>query len=253
MRSGLPTAPFDLSIDVRTNTIEVMTDSRAAFESFAAERNLAVTDRMRVVLVPELIKPAANIYGGLSVTGCTSGFTVKVYGGATIYGITTAGHCSNTQSYQSVSLPLYREYYRRNGDAQWHTTPGFSERNWIKDGLWDSYTPYYRIITAKTYWSDQPIGGTVCKYGKMTYYDCGTITAKNIAPGYVPDAQPVFIRAHNANNVNMVDGGDSGGPVFLGGSAYGTISGAINSIDLVYGEVGYMEDGLEAAVITYDP
>ena len=89
-------APFDLSIDVKRNMIEIRVESIDAFDRWASANSIALPPSADIRRVEAIARPAANIYGGLSLTvqGCTSGFSVRKAG--TGDGITTAGHCGNT-------------------------------------------------------------------------------------------------------------------------------------------------------------
>lgn len=64
----------------------------------------------------KIVAPAVNIYGGLTGTGCTLGFTVNSNTG--LRGVTTAAHCGNTQSASGVSLPFKFEWYTGSSDVQ---------------------------------------------------------------------------------------------------------------------------------------
>ncbi len=61
-----------------------------------------------------------TIYGGGTLTTCTAGFSVISSGGT--YGITTAGHCGNTQAYEGRALTYRAEHAGALGDMQWHTS-----------------------------------------------------------------------------------------------------------------------------------
>jgi hypothetical protein len=113
-------------------------------------------------------RPGADIYGGLALSTCTSGFSVRHNSSGSL-GIVTAAHCPNSQSYLGSSLPFQSEAWGGWYDQQWHTAPGFVVRNWMYDG---SGT---RSITSRTLWGYQYVGEFVCKYGKTTGYGCGTI------------------------------------------------------------------------------
>jgi hypothetical protein len=240
-------APFDLSIDVKRNMIEIRVESIDAFDRWASANSIALPPSADIRRVEAIARPAANIYGGLSLTvqGCTSGFSVRKAG--TGDGITTAGHCGNTGVYNGTNLPFQGEALHDTFDIQWHTTPGYTDQNWIK---WQP-SGTTRSITGRVFWVNQPIGATICKYGKTTEYDCGEITAKNIALGFVPSSDMTFIQAHRAG-VDLTEGGDSGGPVFVSGEAWGTIcaSSGTGLLDTVYMAEDYIETGLNVTVKT---
>ena len=135
--AGPGTRPFDLNVDVFRNVITLEAASFAALDSFLDSRSLELLNTAEVVLVGSLSKPAANIYGGLALSPCTSGFSVKNSAG--LKGIVTAGHCDNSVSYSGMSLPYEGGSFTGSNDEQWHTAPGFTVKNWLiieNDCLW---------------------------------------------------------------------------------------------------------------------
>jgi hypothetical protein len=232
--------PFDAGINVLQNTIDVETTSQQALSTWMAAHNVAMPSSARVRLVAALPRPLTNIYGGLSLAGgggfCTSGFGVVDAGGTR--GITTAGHCSSVENYQGVDLPFISGNYGGSYDVQWHTAPGFTVVNSVADDTG------FRSITSKTYWSSQSVGAFVCKYGIVTGYGCGTIARKDDIPSCIPGARPVWVRV-SVGGAN----GDSGGPVYLQNSAYGTISCGDASV-IIYDAVDFVEGGVGVTVLT---
>lgn len=167
--------------------------------------------------------PAVEIYGGLSLTTCTSGFNVNGSGGAE--GVSTAGHCQNSQSYNGTNLPWQAGQTSGSTDAQWHTTPGFTDPNKIR--VTSSGTT--RNVTSRETLSQMVENEAVCKYGKTTLYDCGEIDIVPFDPGdgCVPSSANTYVYVvPNPNAGDMGDPGDSGGPVFHGNPAraYGTMT-----------------------------
>jgi hypothetical protein len=156
-----------------------------------------------LIEVKSLPQNVADIYGGLSLPDCTSGFSVMNPVG--IKGITTAGHCQDTESYNGVDLPFMGGTMGGINDIQWNRGDlAFDVRNLIWDGT------YARYIYDVKFRADQFVGEWVCRYGKTTGYDCGTIAAT--------DQDGINIRVDNA----QVEHGDSGGPWFWNNTAFGT-------------------------------
>lgn len=245
LRSRTDLVPFDLDVDVVRNRVVVYVTSRAALNDYMAETRLALPDSATVEIVDELSHPAADIYGGLSLSCGTSGFSVR----STVSGergITAAGHCGNSQSYQGAPLAWRTTRLFGNHDEAWFSAPGlFNVRSgWINDGLGG------RNIIAVRHRDNQAIGAFVCKYGKTTGFDCGNITSKTFAPNWVPNAAPTFITARK-EGVDMASGGDSGGPIFSSNGAWGMVAGSVgsNNIDqVIYVAINYVEAGLSVRV-----
>ena len=226
----------DADVNLAENRAEVYVRSREALDAALRRRGARLPADVAVQEVNELAVLEADIYAGLALTTCTSGYSVRHNDGRT--GITTAAHCGNSQSRSGTSLPFQAARYGDSYDVQWHTTPGFTDRPWARDGLSDSTTPGYRIITSTTSRANQPVGGTVCKYGKTTGRTCGGIQSKTYNPGLVPSSDATWIRVHQ-DGVNLSEGGDSGGPWYFGGSAYGIHHCGIGN-DACYMAVNYI-------------
>ncbi len=211
-----------------------------------------VKDEVKIIQVEALAEDYVNIYGGLPLSTCTSGFAVKKWNWwGWIKGITTAGHCSNNQSYNGNNLPFKSENWAGSYDIQWHTAPGYTVINKIQVQSGGST----RTITAKKSRNNQNIGEYVCKYGKNTNYTCGYICSKNFNPQTQQNNVPTFILVNNTANWPVLAGpGDSGGPWFNTNTAYGTLKGGFtsgpNAGDAYYMAVNYVESGLDVTVMT---
>jgi len=167
----------------------------------------------------------------------SSGFSVKNSSGTK--GITTAGHCDNSLSYEGTNLPFQGSLLGGSYDVQWHTAPGFTVRNLMYDGTNNRY------VYSTKHRDDQELNEFVCKYGKITGFTCGYIIDKSFDPG--PDYIATFIRIHR-DGVNLSEGGDSGGPWFSGNTAYGIHTHGIGD-DAAYMAVNYISD-LGVTVLT---
>jgi len=247
--AGPGTRPFDLTIDVPSNEIRIEVESLAVLFDFLDQRGVALPSDSSVQLIGQLAEPSANIYGGLALSSCTTGFSVKNSAGTK--GVVTAGHCDNSQSYLGTSLPYVAGATVGSNDEQWHTAPGFTVRNWATDGVNDA-TPYYRLITGTTSRSNQALNSYYCKYGKVTGYNCGYLISKTRAPGYIPNVNATFMELEKSG-VNLCSGGDSGGPEYSGASALGITSGCAGSggiSNIFYTAINYVTGGLSVTVLT---
>lgn len=225
----------DSDVDVIANrAVLYVTDAAAATRAGVRVASPAVVEQ-----VAELAVDDADVYGGLALTPCTSGFAVyDAYGTA---GITTAGHCSNTVSYNGTATTFKTQAWTGAYDIQWHTVPGYTVRNWVYDGTSN------RSITAQKSRDAQTINEYVCKRGKTTGYNCGNITSKTYNPNTAQNNSATFIRVHHASNTLLSDSGDSGMPWFNGNTAYGTGKGHVSN-DAIYMAINYLS-GLGAVFL----
>jgi len=110
--------PANSDINVYNNSVElyVVKADRSRFDNALQRREIRLPDNVRVITVEALAEDTADIYGGLSLSTCTSGFSVKKGWWPFITkGITTAGHCSNTQSYNGNNLPFQSQNWAGSG------------------------------------------------------------------------------------------------------------------------------------------
>lgn len=222
-------------LNLRQNRPEIyVLASRAA----AARAALPPESGAAVVVVEELPKEEVALYGGLPLSTCTSGFTVQNSSGT--LGITTAGHCGNSQSYAGYALTFLSEYDSGSYDIQWHNRSGSTYENKIKAGTG------FRSITGTRTRANQVVGEWICKQGKTTGWTCGTLNNKS----YCFDGACTWIYV-TGGTVNLSEGGDSGGPWVNGEVAYGThvFGGGNNS---GYMAIDYLS-GIGVSVLTTSP
>ncbi|MFA7218201.1 MAG: hypothetical protein WC057_06365, partial [Dehalococcoidales bacterium] len=87
-------------------------------------------------------------------------------------------------------------------------------------------------------------GSFVGKYGRTTGYTAGYIECKTAQPTYVPNCEPTFILVENSFPYlydKIADTGDSGGPWFVGNTAWGTHSGTYGEYG-VYMAINYLSE-----------
>jgi hypothetical protein len=229
--------PTNSGINVVENRVELYVVERSRFDVAMQDTRIQLPPQVKVVTVSELGVQETDIYGGLVLSACNSGFSVINLNG--IKGITTAAHCPNLISYNGVNLTFRDEAYGGPYDFQWHTAPGFYVRNWVYDGSYNHY-----ILWTKSRYN-QAVGDWVCKHGVATGYTCGAIIDKNYYPGSPMNS--TLIRIHS-NGVNLSEPGDSGCPWFLGNTAYGSHVGGIGD-DAYYMAINYI-DYLGLSVLT---
>lgn len=227
------------AVNIPNNRAELYTLDPEKLTADLQKANTRLPDNVDVVKFTELSREVADIFGGKALTTCTSGFSVKNSSGTK--GVTTAGHCNNSQSYSGVSLPFMSGTAWPSStpwyDIQWHRgDQAFTVRNLIWDGT------YNRFIYSVKFRTSQSVGEWVCKYGMTTGYACGTIAVTN--------QDGVNIRVDNMT----VQPGDSGGPWFWNNTAYGTTIAACTLSNgtqcVIYGPVDQIYNILGLTILT---
>lgn len=188
-----------------------------------------------MVEVGNLPQEEISMYGGLSISTCTTGFTVVNSGGTR--GVSTAGHCGNSQTLSGIALTFRGESYSGSYDVQWHNATGNTYPNTIK------VSSSTRAITGTRSRTSQTVGSQVCKQGKTTGYTCGTINTIS----YCASGACTWVYVAG-NGTNLSEGGDSGGPWFSGNTAYGSHTYGIGN-DSAYMPVNYFS-GASISVAT---
>jgi len=188
--------------------------------------------------------PAVDVYGGLSLSnGCTAGFSVEETNGFQS-GVTTAGHCENSTSYNGQNLPWENGNWIGRLDVQWHTTPNLGDPNKIRVTQQGATRVVDDRMPAHQFIEDEH----VCKYGRATLYDCGTLDDLSFDPSdiCVPSSTDDFVRVTpNPQAGDMAEGGDSGGPVFHDNpaTAYGVMNCEFTSNqDMLFMPQNFMPD-----------
>lgn len=232
--------PHDSTIDVRIGEAEIRVapgnvDPVRGVVAHV-ERSTGIPTR---VVAGALAEPN-DVWGGLKLSTCTAGFTVRNSAGTR--GILTAGHCNNTQSITrsngtSTPLTYVSGSIVGSNDQQWATSTDLELGRFNVDFNYSTY----RTVAATKSRTNQPLGASVCKFGKVIGYKCGTITDRYMAPGYLDNPENTFMRLDSGANV-CSSNGDSGGPVFYSSTAYGIISGGVgagSNVDCIYMAINY--------------
>lgn len=236
----------DLQIDVERNQVEVLASDLDHLDLIFDQRGEVLAEGVTTRRVASLAKPQMEVRGGRLLSGCTSGFSVQSSNGQ--LGLATAGHCGATQTYWDEFSPLTHvaEDYEGNQDVQWHRAAcGLDVRN-----EFDAGNGEIRTVSGSLGRSGQAVGSFVCKQGMTTGRTCGTIGSKSFCPSYVPNGKSTFICV-NAGDRPLSSPGDSGGPWFVGTTAYGIHSGGGDNGGLsIYMAVDYMSS-LGIQVLNY--
>ncbi len=244
----------DLDLPANRVVVEVLHGTRAPLSlSESAVLSNAVEIRELPESIGEFGASAIDIYGGLSSSNCTWGFTVRKKSDTSVTGIMTAGHCANANTYLGISLPYQNgtpdSPVRGSVDAQWSTTPGISDRNWVIDNNQGDT----RTITSRRMWANVVVGTTLCKYGRTTHWTCGEVISRTDVPPWITDADAVWLKV-GRDGVLMAQGGDSGSPLFIGNTAVGINQGRYftwaGTADGVFGSIQFQESVLGVTVKT---
>ena len=227
-----------LSISVPENQIRAY-PSASASTAPTPEARLEI----KYVTTPVTLRDTSvNLFGGQSIDNCTTGYSVKQNVTA-VPGITDANHCSNDGHWNGYTLPFKLGREGSGHDEQWFgTTTGVIAQPWVYDGGGN------RHILSKTPRSSQTTGTYVCKYGKTTGLTCGTIVNNNLC---WPDNGCGFVQV--TADIDLSQGGDSGGPVFRNNAAYGLVKGEWCFLwlcnDMVYTPEDTVERGLGVTIM----
>ena len=160
---------------------------------------------------------------------CSSAFSVSASQGR--QGVLSAGHCPTSVHYwkpgwailATTSTPEYRwvssgqgEPGGLGGDARWYwSNTAFTGRTFVGNN-------YRRFASA----SNAIAGSSVCRYGVITGYSCGTVrtTLATISIG-IGDGATINVHPVTCITVHNSERGDSGGPWFFNYTGYGVHSG----------------------------
>ena len=153
--------------------------------------------------------------GGEALSTCTSGFGIKT--SSQTRGISTAGHCNNSQSDDGTSLTAHGEHKGSHGDFQWHTGPDYDDHS---DDFYSGHVTSHEIHRRDVSAVGSPtVGQTLCRNGKVSNRDCQKVRKLNVCNGVYCNLVQMEAR--------LSTGGDSGGPVYAGNTAYGLHQGGM--------------------------
>lgn len=257
---------FAMSLRAGTNKVVLHVTERSESlvrsleERFGADRILVEENEIpQVASIPPSSSSCEALYtscnplrGGilLSGPGCSQGFNARRRDTGTMV-VTTAGHCSNTTaSHSGTTVGAYvKQQYGGTLDAQFHSVAsGWSTSRWvIANNSAQSYA------TASVYTGTNLSNNSVCSSGRTTgpfgsISLCGAVTDHSWE-GY--NSEGVYLeKQFVAFRDPEPAGGDSGGPVFGGGYAFGVLWG--DTPDRVYASYAYyLEENLRIDIRTW--
>ena len=199
-------------------------------EEFLSILGSSTSSGLRIVIVEgEPSQPTAVLQGGKefdSGTTCTQGFVVlnnDPNDPTWDKGIMIAAHCGNYPVFGGVTLTTVEERYQGTADMQVNKKMAANtvsnKFRYINNGSTVIVT-----VTGQRNWSQQTPGLGVCQVGNgLGQVQCGQVETQYFSPSYVSGGNS-FIKA-----TADVCGGDSGGSVFSGSTAWGIVSGGLTS------------------------
>jgi hypothetical protein len=238
IRKAHPSAQ-GMGLDPRTGALTVMIRGHDAARNGAETIEMrlraltGVPVRVRVMDGAAANASGASVEGGVRVAGadalsgrrnvCTTGFVVT--DGART-GIVTAAHCPDTLTYVDphdggeVMLEFGGQWGWSYQDVQLHLSEAAQQPVFYADPK----TPP-RVLTSQRRRESARAGDAVCHRGVSSGYSCSFVELTDYAPpgelcGGPCDAVWVTVAGPNCR------GGDSGGPVFSGATAFGITKGA---------------------------
>ncbi|MEO7689451.1 MAG: hypothetical protein ABIS51_09200 [Sphingomonas sp.] len=239
IRAAVPHPP-SMGVDPRTGQLILMVDGsdvdkigkdklKARIETIAGVPvRLRVQDRPQVNLKDvNLVGGGGRVEGMNPVDGkrysCTSGFVVT---DGTHDGVVTAAHCPDTLAYygpdrSELPLKFLGQWGWGYQDVQLHV----SEQALQPLFYADTKKTVARAVTGMRNRTSTRVGDVVCHRGERTGYSCAEVELVDFAPsgdlcGGACLATWVAVAGPTCK------GGDSGAPVFNGGTAFGLVKGA---------------------------
>lgn len=183
-----------------------------------------------VNVVRENISDAQDQYvrgGGSLSVGCTSGFNLKQISGSTKR-LGTAGHCTrgSSQTYSNHSVAGGST----SVSTVWSHEGSWGDIGYTTTGSKSGTRTFYQDRNSTRYADDRgsmpAVGTSICKFGMTSGKSCGKVRHRDVSAGSL---RHMVIMSNTS-----CQGGDSGGPWFKGGTAYGIHFGLIASSDGTY-------------------
>ncbi|TGX40876.1 hypothetical protein E5A74_14770 [Sphingomonas naasensis] len=236
IRAALPSPP-SMGLDPRTGELVVIignaiaaADGGAAAIDAELEKLAGVPVQVRVL---ERTDVNLSLHGGGRLSGvnaadgkrylCTTGFAVT---DGTRSGITTAAHCLDDMTYydperRPTPLSFVGQWGWGYHDIQIHTGAA-PERPLLYS---DTARTIERPVEAQRSKASTRAGDFVCHRGESSGYSCAEVELLDFAPAADLCGGPCLPTWVTVAGPSC-KGGDSGGPVFSGTTAFGVVKGA---------------------------
>ena len=214
---GVESATTTFDYATRTITTRVLGEKAAPVELSARIRSVVglANHHLELVVAPMGSAPGVDSlnyhFGGEALSGaCTTGFGTI---GSGVRGISTAGHCGNAQSDDGSALTYKAGHEGTHGDFQWHTGP----KTEADDFYAGNDTGLEFDLRDVSGIAAPVVGMSLCKNGATNYKDCQEVRSLNVCTDSLCNLVQMGAR--------LAAGGDSGGPVYWGNTAYGLHQG----------------------------
>ena len=247
--AGVPAKDIFVSIDMRTGEIlatvrETDTERQASLRSRVKQRLGNESAKVEFTSGPVLRSQVAWGGGELRIGGtqdCTVGFTVQKNDNT---GVASAGHCANDYTYFNfVTSDSHDTTFKLRheggwGDFGWYTTNG----NEIDDFIYNDAGDRRDVTGTKQ--SLLGLGDTVHGYGNRGDDYVGTVVKRGMTAGGVES----LICLDDSYTL----GGDSGGPVYNGGSAIGFHFGIVvwdGAWRSCHSQARFLDDAIGATIL----
>lgn len=123
---------------------------------------------------------ASYHYGGETITGCTTGFGTRATSHTSgTRGISTAGHCNNSQTDDGHNLKFKDAHNASQGDFQWHTGPVTES-----DDFYEGTATVTETIRTDVAGVGAPtVGQFLCQNGATNHFNCQDVRKLNVCSG----------------------------------------------------------------------
>jgi len=245
LANNAPTSPLDHPVLTEVGPVGV-TDE--ALQAKIKQVTHQLKDHINVkynIIDGRGLSAEASFSAGTQIGGCTIGFAARKNNSGA-YGIITAGHCGDdgpndnmSLTVNGVSLPHDFGWLSVNADAQFHTIPTGYGHVLTDDYLCHSLRPINYCDVTGTETRNRMMEDYVCHAGMSSGVSCGAVTAISVRLGsgncrtardQVVVCNRVFVAVGPNNSVRSCDG-DSGGPWYRNGIAYGIHFGGTSELD----------------------
>lgn len=225
--------PFKVTPDAETGEIFVTSARSVGAEIAAWQASTSEARGKRPVVAQRVdsrqqIRGAAMVGGAQlnyegSASGCTSGFPVRTTDG--VFGLSTADHCGGRLNYGNSRWLAWNPIKAgRSQRLDLEVLATLSQSSFPVNYQFQYQPHALREVT----WAASPVkGATYCRYGRVTFSHCDTILSTGVSGPITTNGVTTWYEhmVETQPTSTRIKEGDSGGPVFSGGTAVASITG----------------------------